>query len=171
MGHWALGKFSAVCIFVCVCTLLAPTAPCPMSAHPLEDHSPFSAKTKAPKISEGLDPERLDPERLVDVTVVYPFPQFMDEQLEPREIKDSPVCWFSLLHNQQPQYGGYRQHTLISSASLGQGSDFNLVGPVPQRCDMLKSRCQVGCHLIRVSSGERSVSKLPRAPGRIPLLR
>lgn len=90
MGHWALRKFSAVCIFVCMCTLLAPTAPCPMSAHPLEDHSPFSAKTKAPKISEGL--QKLDPERLVDVTLVYPFPQFMDELLEPREIKDSLQC-------------------------------------------------------------------------------
>ena len=79
------GEFSPVCIFVCVCTLLAPTAPCPTSAPLLEDHSPFSAQTKAPRVSESL--QKLDPERLVDVTLVYPFPQFMDEQLEPGRLR------------------------------------------------------------------------------------
>lgn len=58
------------------------------------DCSPFSAKTKAPRISEGL--QKLDPERLVDVTLVYTFPLFMGEQLEPREIKDCLQCARSL---------------------------------------------------------------------------
>ena len=88
------GEFLAVCIFLCVCTLLAPTAPCPMSAYPLEDCSPFSAKTKAPRISEGL--QKLDPERLVDVTLDYAFALFMGERLEPREMKDSLQCARSL---------------------------------------------------------------------------
>lgn len=83
LGTWE--EFSSVCIFVCMCTLLAPTAPCPTYAHLLEDHSPFSAQTKAPRISEGL--QKLDPERLIDVTLVYPFPQFMDEQLEPGRLR------------------------------------------------------------------------------------
>lgn len=88
------GEFLAVCILLCMCTLLVPMAPCPMSAYPLEDHSPFSAKTKAPRISEGL--QKLDPERLVDMTLVSPFPLCMGEQLEPREIKDCLQCARSL---------------------------------------------------------------------------
>lgn len=69
--------------------------------------------------------------------------------------------------NHWPQSDGLKQHILTILVFMGQKSELGLAGsPAPEICQVINW----GCHLIRGSDGERSLSKLPQAVGKIHIL-